>query len=256
MSRNNSTTKNKRTNKYSSNRGRRSASDLRRPGATASAWARLRNKPRTDSIRAIYPGECSRCEKRIAVGQEIHQHADFDGYVHFGCKPKPEVLEASSGASSSDFSEPSPSAMSRLASSSAGRRFSGISSGRPARSSLPHLGVEEVHLLDVLAVRYHDWVTEGTHRKIQKAQFHKVIQVMQRRDSYHRHVRAGFDCCPVLRRRVHQGHSPGVLGGQPQNVAYIAAEEPLDLIVKPSLRASGAVLGRMVFPRCRSKTST
>jgi hypothetical protein len=27
------------------------------------------------------------------VGQEIHRHADLDGYVHFGCRPKPEVLE-------------------------------------------------------------------------------------------------------------------------------------------------------------------
>ena len=33
----------------------------------------------------MYPGECPRCEKRIAVGQEIHRVADFDGCVHFGC---------------------------------------------------------------------------------------------------------------------------------------------------------------------------
>jgi hypothetical protein len=96
MSRNNSTTKNKRTNKHSSSRGRRSASDLRDQELLASARAQLRNKPKTDSsgcFRARFPGECPRCEKRIAVGEEIHQHADFDGYVHFGCKPKPEVLE-------------------------------------------------------------------------------------------------------------------------------------------------------------------
>jgi len=95
MSRNNSTTKNKRTNKHSS-RGRRSASDLRDQELLASAWRELRNKPRADSsgcFRARYPGECPRCERGIAVGQEIHRVADFDGYVHFGCKPKPEVLE-------------------------------------------------------------------------------------------------------------------------------------------------------------------
>jgi len=95
MSRNNSTTKNKRTNKHSS-RGRRSASDLRDQELLASAWRELRNKPRADSsgcFRAMYPGERPRCERRIAVGQEIHRHADFDGYVHYKCKPKAEVLE-------------------------------------------------------------------------------------------------------------------------------------------------------------------
>ena len=96
MSRNNSTTKNKRTNKHSSSRARRSASDLRDQELLASAWRELRNKPRADSsgcFRARFPGECSRCEKRIAVGQEIHRVRGFDGYVHYKCKPKAEVLE-------------------------------------------------------------------------------------------------------------------------------------------------------------------
>ena len=96
MSRNNSTTKNKRTNKHSSSRGRRSASDLRDQELLASAWRELRNKPKTDSsgcFRARYPGNCPRCEKRIAVGQEIHRVRGFDGYVHYKCKPKAEVLE-------------------------------------------------------------------------------------------------------------------------------------------------------------------
>ena len=93
MSRNNSTTKTKRTNKH---RGRRRSSEMTDKELLASAWAQLRNKPRADSsgcFRARYPGECPRCERGIAVGQEIHRVADFDGYVHFGCKPKPEVLE-------------------------------------------------------------------------------------------------------------------------------------------------------------------
>jgi hypothetical protein len=54
MSRNNSTTKNKRTNKHSSSKGRRSASDLR-----DQERAQLRNKPKTDSsgcFRARFPG--------------------------------------------------------------------------------------------------------------------------------------------------------------------------------------------------------
>jgi hypothetical protein len=88
-------TKNKRTNKHS-NRGRKSASDLSDQELLAPARAQLRNKPKRDSsgyFRASFPGECPRCEKRIAVGQEIHRVADFDGYVHFGCTPKPVVLE-------------------------------------------------------------------------------------------------------------------------------------------------------------------
>jgi len=96
MNRNNSTTKNKRTNKHSSSSGRRSASDLRDQELLASAWRELRNKPKTDSsgcFQARYPGTCQRCEKRIDVGQEIHRHAEIGGYVHFNCKPKPEVLE-------------------------------------------------------------------------------------------------------------------------------------------------------------------
>jgi hypothetical protein len=89
MSRNNNT-KNKSTNK---NRSTRELSDQE---LLASAWAQLRNKPRADStgcFRARFPGKCPRCEKRVAVGQEIHRHPEFDGYVHLGCKRKPEVLE-------------------------------------------------------------------------------------------------------------------------------------------------------------------
>jgi hypothetical protein len=96
MTRNNSTSKNMRTNKHSSSRARRSASDLRDQELLASAWAQLRNKPRADSsgcFRARFPGNCPRCEKRITVGQEIHRVADFDGYVHRGCKTKAPVLE-------------------------------------------------------------------------------------------------------------------------------------------------------------------
>src|SRR4051794_28279209 len=96
MTRTNSTTKYKRTTRSRSTSGRRYTSELSDQQLLASAWAQLRNKPKTDSsgcFRARYPGTCPRCEKRIAVGQEIHRHADFDGYVHLNCKPKPEVLE-------------------------------------------------------------------------------------------------------------------------------------------------------------------
>ena len=66
-------------------------------------------------------------------------------------------------------------------------------------------------------------------------------QVMQRLDSYHRHLRAGKSTAArYFAGEFTGGTLPGVLEGQQQNVAYIAAEEPLDLIVKPSLRASGA----------------
>jgi hypothetical protein len=94
MARNTSTTKNKRTNRNKSNRGRMRSSEMTDQELLTSAWAQLRNKPKTDSsgcFRARYPGNCPRCEKRIAVGQEIHRVADYDGYVHFKCKP--EVLE-------------------------------------------------------------------------------------------------------------------------------------------------------------------
>ena len=57
MSRNNSTTKSKRTNKHSSS-GRRSASDLRDQELLASAWAELRNKPRLQ--QRLLPGQIPR----------------------------------------------------------------------------------------------------------------------------------------------------------------------------------------------------
>jgi hypothetical protein len=36
---------------------------------------------------------CPRCEKPIKVGDKIRHDADFDRYVHTGCKPKPDPLE-------------------------------------------------------------------------------------------------------------------------------------------------------------------
>jgi hypothetical protein len=62
----------------------------------ASAWRALHCRPRADGsgcFRARYSGSCPRCEKRIAVGQEIHWMAKFGGYVHRGCKTKAPVLE-------------------------------------------------------------------------------------------------------------------------------------------------------------------
>jgi predicted ATP-dependent serine protease len=48
------------------------------------------------------------------------------------------------------------------------------------------------------------------------------------------------------------GYSNGTIGGcfdgSPQNVAYVAAEESIKYMVKPSLRAHGADLTRIVFP--------
>jgi hypothetical protein len=44
------------------------------------------------------------------------------------------------------------------------------------------------------------------------------------------------------------GTIEGCFSGQPQNVAYIAAEESLKAIVKPSLRAVGADMDRIHFP--------
>ena len=45
------------------------------------------------------------------------------------------------------------------------------------------------------------------------------------------------------------GTVEGCFYGQPQNVADIASEESLEFMVKPSLRAHGADMGRMYFPR-------
>ena len=46
-----------------------------------------------------------------------------------------------------------------------------------------------------------------------------------------------------------RGTIPGCFHGQCQNVAYIAAEESLEVMVKPSLRAHGADLDRVHFPK-------
>ncbi|AGB21687.1 hypothetical protein Mycsm_01270 [Mycobacterium sp. JS623] len=84
-----------KTNRGSTS-GRRHTSELSDQQLLASAWAQLHNKPKTDSsgcFRARYPGTCPRCEKRIAVGQEIHWVVQFGGYVHRGCKTKAPVLE-------------------------------------------------------------------------------------------------------------------------------------------------------------------
>jgi len=45
-----------------------------------------------------------------------------------------------------------------------------------------------------------------------------------------------------------RGTIEGCFYGQPQNVAYIATEESLEVMVKPSLRAVGADMNRMLFP--------
>lgn len=44
------------------------------------------------------------------------------------------------------------------------------------------------------------------------------------------------------------GTIPGCWVGRPQNIAYLAAEESVEHMVKPSLRAAGADLGRVFFP--------
>lgn len=84
------------TRHKSTTKGRKRPKKLTDQELLASAWAQLRNKPKLDSsgcMRAVYPGHCPRCERDIAVGQEIHRHADFPGWVHRGCKIKPPVLE-------------------------------------------------------------------------------------------------------------------------------------------------------------------
>ena len=48
-----------------------------------------------------------------------------------------------------------------------------------------------------------------------------------------------------------RGTIPGCFQGQPQNVAYIASEESLDVMVKPSLRAHNADMGRIYFPEVK-----
>ncbi len=106
MSRNNGITKNKRTNKHSSSiRARRSASDLRDQELLASAWRELRNKPRADRsgcFRAMYPGECPRCERRPGGGAGVPRPGKLgaswsDGYIighiiDFGlCRSRVEI---------------------------------------------------------------------------------------------------------------------------------------------------------------------
>lgn len=45
------------------------------------------------------------------------------------------------------------------------------------------------------------------------------------------------------------GTLDGIWAGQPQNVAYIASEESLKYVVKPGLRAAGADMKRIFFPK-------
>ena len=45
------------------------------------------------------------------------------------------------------------------------------------------------------------------------------------------------------------GALEGIWHGQPQNVAYIASEESLKYVVKPGLRAAGADMKRIFFPK-------
>lgn len=63
----------------------------------ALAWREPGKQPNIISpgcIRACYPGRCPRCEKPIAVGQEIHRVRDHHGYVHLRCRRPAEVLES------------------------------------------------------------------------------------------------------------------------------------------------------------------
>ncbi|WP_222113247.1 AAA family ATPase [Gordonia paraffinivorans] len=53
-----------------------------------------------------------------------------------------------------------------------------------------------------------------------------------------------------------QGALEGCWHGQPTNVAYIAREEAVEFIVKPSLRAHGADLDRVFFPEVEVTTET
>ncbi|WP_168705583.1 AAA family ATPase, partial [Gordonia paraffinivorans] len=53
-----------------------------------------------------------------------------------------------------------------------------------------------------------------------------------------------------------QGTLEGCWHGQPTNVAYIAREEAVEFIVKPSLRAHGADLDRVFFPEVEVTTET
>lgn len=62
-----------------------------------SAWAEVDRAPRalvgrgsearSACFTASYRGSCRRCERPIAVGQDIRFHRDFAGYVHDGCRP-------------------------------------------------------------------------------------------------------------------------------------------------------------------------
>jgi AAA domain/Bifunctional DNA primase/polymerase, N-terminal len=52
--------------------------------------------------------------------------------------------------------------------------------------------------------------------------------------------------------RLSRGELEGCWEGNPQNVAYIAAEETAKYVLKPSLRAAGANMGRIFMPRVRT----
>lgn len=54
--------------------------------------------------------------------------------------------------------------------------------------------------------------------------------------------------------QVTRGTLPGEWYGTPHNVAYIAAEESAKFAVKPSLRASGADMRRMMYPELVTRT--
>lgn len=57
--------------------------------------------------------------------------------------------------------------------------------------------------------------------------------------------------CPLVRFAVHQGELEGEWKGKPQNVAYVAAEETAKYVLKPSLRAAGADMKRIVTPKVK-----
>jgi hypothetical protein len=48
-----------------------------------------------------------------------------------------------------------------------------------------------------------------------------------------------------------RGTIPGCFHGHPQNIAYIASEESLEVMVKPSLRAHNADMDRVYFPEVK-----
>jgi len=71
----------------------------------ASAWMEFRGRGPMSSgadatgstgrgtLRARLSSRCPRCEKPITVGAEIRRHRDFGGFVHHGCKTKPDPVE-------------------------------------------------------------------------------------------------------------------------------------------------------------------